>query len=240
MIEIRHTEKTQAAYNDIYTGAAIQQMDSYFIWLCSLLGIGEGTAVLDIATGRGQLVEFARDSGAKAYGLDFSLVACKHASARAKHHILSADAQILPFPDSEFDTVTNIGSLEHFENMDIAIQEMYRVLKPGGKACLMVPNTFGLRWNVQYAWRTGDVDDDGQPLQRYGTRSQWEKLLENNGLLVKQVLGYEHERAFPRTRHDLLNYLKHPRSLISLLFIIPLLPVNMAGQFIFICEPDKI
>lgn len=182
------------------------------------------------------MVEFARQRGAKAFGLDFSLTACKHARQRTGAFILSSDAQRLPFPTATFDAATNIGSLEHFERMDVAVQEMKRVLKPGGKALLMVPNTFGLRWNVQYAWRTGDVDDDGQPLQRYGTRRQWESLLEQNGLKVLMVLGYEHERAWPRTRKDWLGYLRHPRRLISLALVVPLIPVNMAGQFVFICQ----
>lgn len=238
MIEIRHTRETQAAYDEIYTGEAIHQMDSFFIWVCKLLEVSEQSSLLDIATGRGQMIGFARQMGAKAIGMDFSWVACQRAAERAPGGAVNADAHMLPFASQSFDLATNIGSLEHFERMDYAIQEMARVLKPGGKALFTVPNTFGLRWNVQYAWRTGDVDDDGQPLQRYGSRKQWERLLQANGLRVQRVLGYEHERAYPRTRQDLVNYLKHPRRLISLLFVTPLIPVNMAGQFVFICTPE--
>jgi ubiquinone/menaquinone biosynthesis C-methylase UbiE len=237
LIEIRHTHETRSSYDSIYLGDAIHQMDSFFIWACSKLSITHGTRVLDIATGRGQMVEFAHQRGAATYGIDFSLTACKIARKYSRSNIVNCDAQILPFCDQYFDVVTNFGSLEHFEHMAIGIQEMVRVLKPNGIACLTVPNTFGLRWNVQIAWRTGDADDDGQPLQRYGTRKQWQTLLQENGLIVKKVLGYEHERAFPRTKKDMINYLKHPRRLLSMLFVAPLIPVNAAGQFVFICEP---
>ncbi|PWB52413.1 MAG: hypothetical protein C3F13_11675 [Anaerolineales bacterium] len=237
MIEIRHTKETQAKYNEIYEGPSIHQMDSFFIWTCSLLSIRQGLRVLDIATGRGQMVKYSQQRGAQAYGLDFSLTACKIAAEQSCGAIINCDAQILPFCDHCFDVVTNFGSLEHFENMALAIREMSRVLKPDGIACLTVPNTFGLRWNVQIAWRTGDVDDDGQPLQRYGTRLQWQSLLEENGLTIKKAMGYEHERAFPRTKKDLLNYIKHPKRLISMLFVAPFVPVNAAGQFVFICKP---
>ena len=238
MIEIRHTEDTQSAYNEIYTGESIHQMDSFFIWICSILGVEPGIRLLDVATGRGQMVEFATRRGAKAYGIDLSTVACTIASKKVKMSFLCSNGQELPFQSGSFDIVTNLGSLEHFKRMDTGIQEMARVLKPSGLACLTVPNTFGLRWNVQYAWKWGDVDDDGQPLQRYGTRKQWEQLLEENGLRIQKVLGYEHERAVPRTRTDLLNYLKHPKRLLSMLTIARILPVNMAGQFVFICKPD--
>jgi len=239
MIEIRHTQETQAVYDRIYSGDAIHQMDSFFIWICDLLGVVEGSSLLDIATGRGQMVEFARKRGARAFGLDFSQVACQFAARRTPGAFTSADAEFLPYASDSFDFASNIGSLEHFERMELAVQEIVRVLRPSGKALILVPNTFGLRWNVQVAWRTGDVDDDGQPLQRYGSRKQWEVLLQSNGLLVERVLGYEHERAWPRTKQDWLNYLKHPRRLLSLFVITPLIPVNLSSMFLFICKPEK-
>lgn len=239
MIELRHNQDTRRAYDAIYANKAIHQMDSFFIWICSLLRIKPGARVLDVSTGQGQMVESARKRQANAFGLDFSIVACQLAAQRTPHRILCADGQRLPFPDNSFDVVTNLGSLEHFEQMELGVAEMTRVLKREGIACLTVPNTFGLRWNVTVGWKTGDVDDDGQPLQRYGTRRQWERLLEDNGLAVSRVLGYEHERAFPRTRRDLLAYLKHPKRLVSLFFFVPLIPVNAAGQFVFICKPKK-
>jgi len=239
MIEFRHSIDTRVVYDEIYKGTGIHQMDSFFIWICSLLRIGPNMSVLDISTGRGQMVQFARKKRANAVGLDFSIVGCQHAEKRAPGCIVRSDGQSLPFPNNTFDVATNLGSLEHFERMDLGIQEMARVLKKDGLACLTVPNTFGLRWNVKVGWKTGDVDDDGQPLQRYGTRRQWERLLENHGLSVTQVLGYEHDRAFPRTGHDLLLYLKHPTRLATSLFYIPFIPINMAGQFVFICKPQK-
>lgn len=239
MIELRHTQETRRVYDIIYSGTGIHQMDSFFIWICRLLKIKKGMSVLDISTGRGQMIQFARHAEANAFGLDFSMVACQHAERRTPGSVACADAQRLPFADSTFDIATNLGSLEHFERMDLGIQEMARVLKREGLGCLTVPNTFGLRWNVTVGWKTGDVDDDGQPLQRYGTRRQWEHLLEDNGLAVTRVLGYEHERAFPRTRDDLCTYLRHPKQIISLLFFVPIIPVNAAGQFVFICRPKK-
>lgn len=238
MIEIRHSHNTRRAYDEIYAGGGIRQMDSFFIWICSLLHVQPGLLVLDVSTGEGQMVEFARHRQANAFGLDFSMVACRRVSKKLPHSVLCGNGQRLPFQDSTFDVVTNLGSLEHFEQMDLGVQEIARVLKRDGVACVTVPNTFGLRWNVNVAWKTGDIDDDGQPLQRYGTRLQWQRLLESNGLSVASVQGYEHQRAFPRTWHDFVAYLKHPKQLASLLLFVPLIPVNAAGQFVFVCRRE--
>ena len=236
MIEIRHTKHTRATYNRIYTGNAINQMDSFFLWIQDLLRLKPGMKLLDVSTGRGKMIRLARSRNINAYGLDFSTTACQIAAGMSPGHIICGDGQSLPFPNHAFDAVTNLGSLEHFEDMGQGIREMARVVKPNGRICLTVPNTFGLFWNVQVAWMTGDVDDDGQPLQRYGTRRQWEHLLKSNGLHIIAIRGYEHEHAFPRTWHDLQRYWLHPIR-ITRMMISRFLPVNMAGQFVFICRP---
>lgn len=235
MIELRHTRNTRAIYDRIYRGDAIDQMDSFFLWIQNLLCMAPGQKFLDISTGRGRMVKLARARGIEAYGLDFSNTACRIAAQNTPGRIICGDGHLLPYAQNQFDFVTNLGSLEHFERMDWGVQEMARVLKPSGQACLTLPNTFGLRWNVNVAWKTGDVDDDGQPLQRYGTRRQWQRLLEKNGLRVMRVLGYEHEHAFPRTWRDLRSYWFRPKRIAVMLYA-PLIPVNAAGQFVFICE----
>jgi len=236
MIVIRHTNQTRDVYENIFEGTQIHQMDSFFLWIGSLLHLSEGKILVDIATGRGQMVNFAHKLGAVAYGFDFSFTACQIAQKTSPRMILCADALNLPFENYFADFITNLGSLEHFEDMDSAIKETVRILKPDGTACFVVPNTFGLRWNVQYAWRTGDVDDDGQPLQRYGTRMQWSELFISNGLKISKVLGYEHNQAFPRTRNDFIEYLKHPKRMISMLMNPYTIPVNAAGQLVFLCS----
>lgn len=238
MIEIRHTRDTRSTYNHIYSGEAINQMDSFFLWILSLLDLQPEQRLLDISTGRGKMVALAKGQKINAHGLDFSQVACALAARNSSGSITCGDGQLLPYADNTFDAVTNLGSLEHFEDMESGVREMVRVMKPAGWACLTVPNSFGLFWNVSSAWRTGDVDDDGQPLQRYGTRRQWERILAANGLDVTQVLGYEHEHAFPRTWQDAHRYWFRPIRTIRML-VSPHLPVNIAGQFVFLCHKRK-
>ena len=43
-----------------------------------------------------------------------------------------ADAREIPYPDSHFDLVTSTSVFEHVQDLDVAVNEMYRVVKPGG------------------------------------------------------------------------------------------------------------
>jgi len=240
MIEIRHRVRPRDRYDQIYQGDRIHQMESFFLWICRLLRTSPGERLLDVSTGRGQMVKAARSLGLDAYGLDYSMQACRLAAQNARGSFVScANGEFVPIATATMDFVTILGSLEHFDDMERGVREVVRILKRKGRACFTVPNTFGLRWNANVAWKTGDIDDDGQPIQRYGTRDQWASLLESNGLKVNQVLGYEHELAWPRTRRDLIHYATHPSRLIRL-FLVRMIPVNMAGQFVFLCSPSSI
>jgi len=48
--------------------------------------------------------------------------------------VVLGDAKDVPFPDSSFDYVLSLGSLHHWKAPDLVLNEIYRVLKPGGKA----------------------------------------------------------------------------------------------------------
>ena len=127
----------------------------------------------------------------------------------------------------------NIGSIEHYLQPYRAVREIRRVLKPTGTACILLPNTFGLLGNILYVWRNGDVFDDGQPLQRYGTLQQWQTLLESNGLCVFRT--HKYERAWPRTWRDLKWYAMRPYKFLRV-FLTPFIPVNLSSFFVFLCR----
>ena len=69
-----------------------------------------------------------------------------------KGNIGKADARNLPFENTYFDYVYSWGVLHHSPNFSKSIQEIYRVLKPGGKVGIMVYNrkSFLFRYLIQY------------------------------------------------------------------------------------------
>ena len=140
---------------------------------------------------------------------------------------------MLPFADNSFELISNIGSLEHYFDMKAAVSEMTRVLAPGGRAVVLVPNSFSLLHTILVAWKTGRTSIDSQPLQRYAARYEWQDLLERDGLQVIETLKYEIET--PVTMADFKNYLRHPKKLVRLL-LKPFVPLNLSLCFVYICQ----
>jgi SAM-dependent methyltransferase len=242
MLEIRHsqmntTADTQQAYDEIYAGEGILQLDSFYLWLISLLDAQEGRMLLDISCGQGRLVTLAQRQGLRAMGADFSMqgvqIGLKETPAA---WWVTGDGEKLPYADGSMDYVTHIGSLEHYQNPQAGAAEIARILKPGGKAVVLLPNSFGLLGNIKYVARHGDIFDDGQPLQRYGTRRVWETILTNSGLKIQKVVGYS-EIPAPRTLPDWLWLLKRPQKIVRK-FLNLFIPINLTNHFVFICSHD--
>jgi 2-polyprenyl-3-methyl-5-hydroxy-6-metoxy-1,4-benzoquinol methylase len=79
---------------------------------------------------------------------DFSAVAIEKASLHATAEQLNsirweiADIQSIPHPSNSFNTVFSCETIEHVPNSRLALHEMSRVLKPGGRLFLTCPNYF--------------------------------------------------------------------------------------------------
>lgn len=241
MLEIKREGLSQAAalqraYDHIYAGRGIHQLDSFYIWLVGLLRAERGRRLLDVSCGEGGMLWAAQRAGLEVYGVELSPVAAAAARRRCPQaHIAVGDGESLPYPDRAFDCVTHIGSLEHYLDPERGMREMARVLKPTGTAGVLLPNAFGLLWNVYWVLRTGDLHDDGQPLQRYATPHAWRALLENNGLRVHRIVKYE--RAFPRTVGDAFWYLRRPHKLLYAA-LSALVPTNWGSCLVYICSPQ--
>src|SRR6187431_2597954 len=93
-----------------------------------------GERILDIAAGTGTSSAAIARSGANVVGVDISEGMLEE--AQRKHHDIEfvlADAQNLPFHTDEFDAVTISFGLRNVADPKVALDEMYRVLKPGGR-----------------------------------------------------------------------------------------------------------
>jgi SAM-dependent methyltransferase len=118
------------AYRDLFGRITEQAIDSILGVLPKL----EGSRLLDVACGTGELVARAARAGALAEGLDFA--ASMVEAARAAYPGLrfqEGDAQELPFQDESFDAVTCAFGLMHLEDPDRALAEARRVLRSGGR-----------------------------------------------------------------------------------------------------------
>ncbi|WP_088186250.1 bifunctional demethylmenaquinone methyltransferase/2-methoxy-6-polyprenyl-1,4-benzoquinol methylase UbiE [Desulfosporosinus sp. FKA] len=107
------------------------------------VGAKPGMTILDVCCGTGQFsLELGKTVGkeGKVIGLDFSqkmLDVAQQTLAQSEKkgriQFIQGDAMELPFPESTFDGVTVGWGLRNLPNLRKGIQEMIRVVKPGGK-----------------------------------------------------------------------------------------------------------
>ena len=105
---------------------------------------GRGRDVLEIGVGMGaDHLQWARSSPRSLTGIDLTPRAIEHTRARLEAYALPsrlecADAEHLPFADNSFDIVYSWGVLHHSPDTPRAVDEVYRVLRPGGVARVMI------------------------------------------------------------------------------------------------------
>jgi SAM-dependent methyltransferase len=92
-----------------------------------------------------RILAWAAQRGARAFGVDISeptarLARAAFTDASNPLHAAAGDVRALPFANGSFDVVYSMGTIEHFDETEQAVGEMVRVLKPGGRAIIGVPN----------------------------------------------------------------------------------------------------
>jgi SAM-dependent methyltransferase len=106
--------------------------------------ITRGANFLDIGCGRGEFLKGFINLGVNGYAVDKSSAAqiyCPEAELRNS----DIEGAGIPYPDNFFDIVYSKSVIEHFHYPEKLIQEMYRVLKPGGLAITLCP-----AWEYNY------------------------------------------------------------------------------------------
>ncbi len=120
-------------------GAVTEAIEQRLI--LDLMGDLAGVHVLDVGCGDGALVCAAASRGAEATGVDPDPAMLAAARTRADKDgntaaFLGGRIERLPFPDAAFDVVVSITVLCFVPDASVAVREMARVLRPGGRLVL--------------------------------------------------------------------------------------------------------
>lgn len=102
----------------------------------------EGKSVLDVACGAGYGSAVIADVARRVVGMDRSGTAVRYALTRyrrANAAFLVGDAGRLPFPEASFETVVSFETIEHLPDIPRYLEEVRRVLRPGGEFVVSTP-----------------------------------------------------------------------------------------------------
>jgi SAM-dependent methyltransferase len=159
-------------------------------WLVQRTGIGPGSTVLDVGAGTGKLTRLLVPTGARVVAVE--PIAEMRALIEGAEAV-DGTAEELPFGDCTADVVT-VAQAFHWFDLERALPELHRVLRPGGHLALV--------WNMR------DLDDPVQhgveellaplrlevPAQQLG---RWRGPLERTPLFgAGEVAGFRYEQRF--------------------------------------------
>jgi 2-polyprenyl-3-methyl-5-hydroxy-6-metoxy-1,4-benzoquinol methylase len=164
--------------------------------------------VLEIGVGNGSHAQLLAEHAKSFTGIDLTEYAVRSTSERMRAFGLAGtvaqmDAEQMQFPDNSFDLVWTWGVIHHSANTRKIVEEMHRVLRPGGEAFVMVYHRTLWEYYVQgvlLATLSGQIfkpaalhesiqrRTDGA-MARYYKASEWRQLV-SDLFLVKEIRIY--------------------------------------------------
>ena len=145
-----HVEKVDALFSTIAMRYDlvndIQSAGLHRLWkrkMARLVALGESEQALDVCCGTGDLIVRLAKGGGRVGGVDMNGAMLNVARRRlakrniAQSRLYQADALQLPFGDGQFDVVTIAYGLRNLADYKTGLQEIFRVLKPGGRLAIL-------------------------------------------------------------------------------------------------------
>ncbi len=179
--------------------STIDRGDSRLQALLGACGPLRDRRVLEVGCGKGRFARIFAEEGAKVTGIDPSAALLEHARKILGADFIQTSATSLPFPNETFDLVYAVEVIEHLPFLKKSIQEMFRVLKPGGILILLDRNRFSInqhRFLVPNLWikRWHELKNHWIYPNNFPFREQWFTKLQIEKLLRP------HSRSVESTR----------------------------------------
>jgi len=154
--------------------------------------------LLELGCGRGEFSVWLASAvpNIRVTGLDFSITAITIAQGRIAGtsravRFITGDVQSLAFADNTFDWIVSCECLEHVPQPQKMTDEMFRVLKPGGKFCLTTENYLNgmlLAWLHSFiSGRPFDSGSGAQPLEHFLVFPKVKRYLKRAGFIVERT-----------------------------------------------------
>jgi len=195
------SEDAAKIYEDVYLPALFRE------W-CPLVveaaNIQKGHRVIDVACGTGALAIAVSDhigTEGTTVGIDINEGMLNIAQSKSSSvDWINAPAEALPFEDDHFDCAVSQFGLMYFENQELAIREMMRVLHPGGSLAVVVWDE--LEHNPGFAaenkiWQQVFAEESGdESPNNLGDKIVLENLFESSGVTNVQITTHQRTARF--------------------------------------------
>jgi SAM-dependent methyltransferase len=156
------------------------------------LKLKTGEQVLEVGCGEGVWLDrLATKYGVSGFGIDMSSRAigiAKKNSGVKGNTFLKVSACRIPFEEASFDAVFSLDTLEHIQDQGKAVEEMIRVLKPGGRILIYTINSKqNWTWNKLMSCFGLDVYREVEHDPKLFVEIKWlEERLESRGVRVEK------------------------------------------------------
>jgi SAM-dependent methyltransferase len=130
--------------------------ESFHDTLTRLMGYVPPGRVLDVGCGSGAMLDELRAYGWSTSGVEISAAAARVARARG-HDVSEGELDACPFPERSFDVVYLSHVLEHTPSPRRVLTTAKRLLAPGGRICIIVPNWTSI-WRSVFRESSIDVE----------------------------------------------------------------------------------
>ena len=215
----------QTEYDQLFQTEPIRDDDRGYFWHATqvLKAKPQIKKLLDVACGGGFFLRQVRDLTAGKAGLtgiDISGEAVELAKKECPEaQYLLGVGESLPLRNNTFDAITCLGSMEHFLDIQKAVDEMKRVAAPDARFFILVPNLF---WYKDILWVlfTGRRKTRNQTHERFAALGEWKELLTDLGLEPVRTLKYNGiaKQSWKQRLKDIL------------------IPLRFSYHFFFICR----
>jgi len=122
-------------------GASPEQLAMQYFRYRMAAGVGQGGAVLEIGCGSGMGIPYLSAHARMVVGGDYTMALLEEARRHLSDaNLVRMDAQHLPFRDNVFDAVLMLEMIYYVADQQAAFAESRRVLKPGGRLMVCLPN----------------------------------------------------------------------------------------------------
>ena len=135
---ISHSDTSKGLVNKIYRMVRKRMLRKKRSIVINETGLKQGT-ILDIGSGTGHFAAAMKDAGWMARGIEINKKA-RDASAENFGLDIISPSDISTLESNSFDSITLWHVLEHFNDLHGYIQEISRLLKPGGTCIIALPN----------------------------------------------------------------------------------------------------